>query len=113
MGKVKRKNRTGGGNGGGSPLDISGRSSSGSKGTLLLRVDKTQQLDAAENSGARRTFRVEPPKDLLERLNALLLQIAAANTKLEAEVAADPAKVDIENVSSEDAQYIEMDLGLG
>ncbi|KAJ2709745.1 hypothetical protein H4R19_004093 [Coemansia spiralis] len=68
-------------------------------------------LDTA--GGERRTFRVDPPSALLARLGAFLPQIAEANKKLEADVAADPSKVDIENIGSEETQYIEMDLGLG
>ncbi|PIA16258.1 hypothetical protein COEREDRAFT_81456 [Coemansia reversa NRRL 1564] len=61
----------------------------------------------------RKTFRVEPPSNLLSRLNDFLPQIAKANKELKAAVACDPSKVDIENVSPDSTQYIEMDLGLG
>ncbi|KAJ1886873.1 hypothetical protein LPJ66_009412 [Kickxella alabastrina] len=59
-----------------------------------------------------KTFRIEPPSGLLSRLQAFLPQIAEANKKLQADVAQDPHKLDIENVNEEE-QYIEMDLGLG
>ncbi|KAJ1812536.1 hypothetical protein LPJ56_003518, partial [Coemansia sp. RSA 2599] len=61
----------------------------------------------------RKTFRVEPPSDLLSRLNAFLPQIAEANKQLEVAVAQDPHKHDIENIDQNEDQYIEMDLGLG
>ncbi|KAJ1646354.1 hypothetical protein J3B02_006511 [Coemansia erecta] len=62
---------------------------------------------------SRKTFRIEPPTDLLSRLNAFLPQIAEANKQLEAAVADDPRKLDIENIDKDEEQYIEMDLGLG
>ncbi|KAJ1729357.1 hypothetical protein LPJ61_003564 [Coemansia biformis] len=68
---------------------------------------------ASDSSSSRKTFRVEPPSELLAQLRAFLPQIAEANKKLEAEVAKDPALVDIENIGSDETQYIEMDLGLG
>ncbi|KAI8323056.1 hypothetical protein GQ54DRAFT_245093, partial [Martensiomyces pterosporus] len=64
-------------------------------------------------SADRKTFRMEAPSDLLSRLQAFLPQIAEANNKLEADSAADPDKLNIENVGEDEAQYIEMDLGLG
>ncbi|KAJ2156540.1 hypothetical protein GGF46_005117 [Coemansia sp. RSA 552] len=74
------------------------------------REESQQTIDGA---GERKTFRVEPPSDLLSRLQAFLPQIAEANEKLETDVAKDPSKHDIENVGSDERQYIEMDLGLG
>ncbi|KAJ2080849.1 hypothetical protein H4R24_002765 [Coemansia sp. RSA 988] len=70
--------------------------------------------DQADTTGSnRKTFRVEPPSNLLSRLHDFLPQIAKANEELKEAVASDPSKVDIENVSPQDSQYIEMDLGLG
>ncbi|KAJ2799510.1 hypothetical protein H4R20_004413 [Coemansia guatemalensis] len=77
----------------------------------LLFDNKSTQPDA--NNSDRKTFRVEPPSDLLSRLHDFLPQIAKANKELKAAVANDPSKVDIENVSPQSTQYIEMDLGLG
>ncbi|KAJ1941516.1 hypothetical protein EC988_006738 [Linderina pennispora] len=61
----------------------------------------------------RKTFRVQPPSDLLSRLQEFLPQIAVANQKLEETAAEDPDKVNIENIGEDEPQYIEMDLGLG
>ncbi|KAJ2892931.1 hypothetical protein GGI21_005505 [Coemansia aciculifera] len=60
-----------------------------------------------------KTFRIEPPSELLSRLHSFLPQIAEANKRLEVDIADDPHKLDIENVGEDDEQYIEMDLGLG
>ncbi|KAJ2630355.1 hypothetical protein GGF44_004102, partial [Coemansia sp. RSA 1694] len=72
--------------------------------------DKSRSTDAAT---ARKTFRIEPPSDLLSRLHSFLPQIAEANKRLEVDIAEDPRKLDIENVDENEEQYIEMDLGLG
>ncbi|KAJ2617219.1 hypothetical protein H4S08_000434 [Coemansia sp. RSA 1365] len=77
----------------------------------LLFGNSSKQSDP--DSCDRKTFRVEPPSNLLSRLNNFLPQIAKANKELKAAVASDPSKVDIENVSPDSTQYIEMDLGLG
>ncbi|KAJ2029687.1 hypothetical protein IWW57_001552 [Coemansia sp. S610] len=71
--------------------------------------DKSRSTDTT----ARRTFRIEPPSDLLSRLHSFLPQIAIANKQLQADIAEDPHKLDIENVGEDEEQYIEMDLGLG
>ncbi|KAI8076455.1 uncharacterized protein B0P05DRAFT_545925 [Gilbertella persicaria] len=49
------------------------------------------------------------PSDILSRVQAFLPQLKQANEQLKA---ADPSKLDIENVN-EEGQYIEMNLGLG
>ncbi|KAI9500131.1 hypothetical protein BX070DRAFT_230866 [Coemansia spiralis] len=67
----------------------------------------------SDSSASKRTFHVEPPSALLSRLQAFLPQIAEANSKLKDDIANDPNKLDIENVSDSEEQYIEMDLGLG
>ncbi|KAJ2879715.1 hypothetical protein H4R27_005145 [Coemansia aciculifera] len=72
--------------------------------------DKSGSTDAM---AARKTFLIEPPSDLLSRLHSFLPQIAIANKQLEADIAEDPHKLDIENVDENEEQYIEMDLGLG
>ncbi|KAJ2829158.1 hypothetical protein FBU31_002757, partial [Coemansia sp. 'formosensis'] len=56
--------------------------------------DKSRSTDTATN---RKTFRIEPPSDLLSRLHSFLPQIAIANKQLEADIAEDPHKLDIEN----------------
>ncbi|KAI9477254.1 hypothetical protein BX667DRAFT_496335 [Coemansia mojavensis] len=56
-----------------------------------------------------KTYRVDPPSELLTRLHAFLPQIAKANKDLDK----DPGKLNIENVGDDEPQYIEMDLGLG
>ncbi|KAJ2599252.1 hypothetical protein H4R99_003787 [Coemansia sp. RSA 1722] len=84
-------------------------SESTSDGPAIILGSSRPSADAKD----RKTFRIEPPTDLLSRLNAFLPQIAEANKKLEAAVAEDPHKLDIENVDKNEEQYIEMDLGLG
>ncbi|GAA5801694.1 hypothetical protein EDC94DRAFT_611184 [Helicostylum pulchrum] len=64
-------------------------------------------LAAAES---KKTFPVGPPSDILSRVQAFLPQLKSANEQLKA---ADPKKLDIENVDEESEQYIEMNLGLG
>jgi hypothetical protein len=53
---------------------------------------------------------VEPPTELLSRVQAFLPAISAANEALSQR---NPADIDIENVAGDEAQYIEMNLGLG
>ncbi|TFK33941.1 hypothetical protein BDQ12DRAFT_614424 [Crucibulum laeve] len=62
--------------------------------------------------GDRTTFRV-PPTELLERAQAFLPQIEASNAALAEKMRRDPHSVDIEHLDEENAQYIEMSLGLG
>ncbi|KAJ2742459.1 hypothetical protein GGI20_004474 [Coemansia sp. BCRC 34301] len=69
--------------------------------------------DKLPSTPERKTFRIDPPSDLLSRLHSFLPQIAEANKRLEVDIAEDPRKLDIENVDENDEQYIEMDLGLG
>jgi len=75
---------------------------------------KTQaHTERSFDFGERKTFAVEPPKELLSRIQAFLPQMAASNALLAQQVAADPGSVDIENIQDTDAQVIEMNLGLG
>ncbi|KAI0699780.1 hypothetical protein C8T65DRAFT_659104 [Cerioporus squamosus] len=63
--------------------------------------------------GDRSTFAVQPPLQLLSRVQAFLPELAASNADLLRRAKEDPTSVDIENVNEEDPQYIEMNLGLG
>ncbi|TFK83418.1 hypothetical protein K466DRAFT_589737 [Polyporus arcularius HHB13444] len=63
--------------------------------------------------GDRSTFAVQPPLELLSRVQAFLPELAASNADLLRRAREDPTSVDIENVREEDPQYIEMNLGLG
>ncbi|KAF8539281.1 hypothetical protein BDD12DRAFT_805509 [Trichophaea hybrida] len=56
-----------------------------------------------------------PSSDLLSRLNSFLPQLSTANASLEAEIAAagNADTKNIEHVSDDEEQYIEMNLGLG
>ncbi|KAK0501715.1 hypothetical protein EDD18DRAFT_1034473, partial [Armillaria luteobubalina] len=63
--------------------------------------------------GERRTFAVDPPSELLSRVQAFLPQIEASNAILTQRVELDPKSVDIEHITEEMDQYIEMNLGLG
>lgn len=60
-----------------------------------------------------RPHAVEPPSELLSRVQAFLPELAASNAELETRAREDPGSVDIENVNPEAGQYIEMNLGLG
>ncbi|KAJ2852521.1 hypothetical protein IWW36_000149 [Coemansia brasiliensis] len=76
--------------------------------TAPFIFDKSpQRLDSAGQPP--KTYRVEPPSELLTRLHAFLPQIAKANKEL----GKDSSKLNMENVGEDDPQYIEMDLGLG
>ncbi|KAK0466777.1 uncharacterized protein EV420DRAFT_1240577, partial [Desarmillaria tabescens] len=63
--------------------------------------------------GERRTFAVDPPSELLSRVQAFLPQIEASNAILTQRVELDPKSVDIEHITEGMEQYIEMNLGLG
>ncbi|PCH37163.1 hypothetical protein WOLCODRAFT_167355 [Wolfiporia cocos MD-104 SS10] len=57
-------------------------------------------------------FAIEPPSDLLSRVQAFLPELAVSNAEISRRAQADPDSVDIENVEG-GKQYIEMNLGLG
>ncbi|KAI9227170.1 MAG: hypothetical protein DHS80DRAFT_32021 [Piptocephalis tieghemiana] len=59
----------------------------------------------------RRTFRVGPSSDVLSRLEAFLPQISAANQVLAS--SEDASKYNMEDISPDAPQVIQMDLGLG
>ncbi|KAJ2424507.1 hypothetical protein GGF41_002759 [Coemansia sp. RSA 2531] len=100
-------------------LDIPEDSSENTAVPLIVSKKGSKPSFAEDKSGstdakaARKTFRIEPPSDLLSRLHSFLPQIAIANKQLEVDIAEDPHKLDIENVDENEEQYIEMDLGLG
>jgi len=60
----------------------------------------------------KKPHHIEPPKELLSRLQAFLPQMEASNATLAQQIEADPQSVDIENVA-DDEEIIEMNLGLG
>ncbi|KAJ1963770.1 hypothetical protein GGI12_001855 [Dipsacomyces acuminosporus] len=99
-------------------LDVpDNRSDDSDTGSITLNPNSkgafTDPSPSSDSSAGKKTFRVEPPSALLSRLQAFLPQIAEANKKLEVESAADPDKLNIENVDENEGRYIEMDLGLG
>jgi len=63
--------------------------------------------------GDRRTYAVEPPNELLSRLQAFLPALEASNHELFRKAEEDPDSIDIENVGQDEAHYVEMNLGLG
>ncbi|ORX94084.1 hypothetical protein K493DRAFT_352795 [Basidiobolus meristosporus CBS 931.73] len=71
-------------------------------------IDPTPEPSSVD----KKTFKISPPSNLLERLQSFLPQIAEANQKLQTQLEEDPSSVDIENVEEEEG-YIEMNLGLG
>ncbi|KAK0202410.1 hypothetical protein DFS33DRAFT_1384763 [Desarmillaria ectypa] len=60
-----------------------------------------------------KTFAMEPPSELLSRVQAFLPEIEASNAILTQRVELDPKSVDIEHITEGMDQYIEMNLGLG
>ncbi|KAL1706276.1 hypothetical protein EV121DRAFT_278900 [Schizophyllum commune] len=60
--------------------------------------------------GNRETFAVEPPTELMSRVQAFLPQMQAENERLQQRAA---QELDIEHLENEEGPYIEMDLGLG
>ncbi|TFK70577.1 hypothetical protein BDN72DRAFT_734183, partial [Pluteus cervinus] len=73
----------------------------------------TSSGPAKYDFGDRTTHPVDPPSELLSRVQAFLPQIEASNVTLAQQVEVDPQSVDIENVDSNAERYIEMNLGLG
>lgn len=63
--------------------------------------------------GERKTWAVEPPSELLSRVQAFLPQMEASNAILTKRAEADPQSVDMEQVEDGAERYIEMNLGLG
>ncbi|TFK56340.1 hypothetical protein OE88DRAFT_1649560 [Heliocybe sulcata] len=77
--------------------------------------EKTVAADVQSLLGgpSDRPHALEPPSELLSRVQAFIPQLAASNADLESRMRQDPGSVDIENVSQDAGQYIEMNLGLG
>lgn len=63
--------------------------------------------------GERKTWAVEPPSELLSRVQAFLPQMEVSNAILTERAEADPQSVDMEQVEDDAEPYIEMNLGLG
>ncbi|KII88262.1 hypothetical protein PLICRDRAFT_68389, partial [Plicaturopsis crispa FD-325 SS-3] len=63
--------------------------------------------------GDRSTHAVDPPSELLARVQAFLPVLEASNAALSQKLKDDPQSVDIENISQDAEQVIEMNLGLG
>ncbi|KAF9473807.1 hypothetical protein BDN70DRAFT_816710 [Pholiota conissans] len=63
--------------------------------------------------GDRRTFPIEPPTELLSRVQAFLPQLEASNALLSQRAHENPDSINIEHITEDMEQYIEMNLGLG
>ncbi|KII92996.1 hypothetical protein PLICRDRAFT_35161 [Plicaturopsis crispa FD-325 SS-3] len=63
--------------------------------------------------GDRKTHAVDPPSELLSRVQAFLPQLEASNAALAEKLKNDPQSIDIENIADDAEQVIEMNLGLG
>ncbi|KAJ1926762.1 hypothetical protein IWQ60_003531 [Tieghemiomyces parasiticus] len=63
----------------------------------------------------RKTFASDlgRPSSVLDRVQDFLPQLAVANKHLDERVAQDATSVSVEDVDSDEEQYVEMDLGLG
>ncbi|KAH9944657.1 hypothetical protein B0H21DRAFT_453410 [Amylocystis lapponica] len=84
---------------------------------LFTRLDSSSsrintRADRPFDFGDRKTFAVEPPTELLSRVQAFLPELMASTADLVQRARDDPTSVDIENIET-DEQYIEMNLGLG
>ncbi|KAJ3557462.1 hypothetical protein NM688_g1458 [Phlebia brevispora] len=85
---------------------------------IFMQLDNKQsqprspEIPRAFDFGDRRTFMIEPPTELLSRVQAFLPQLAASNADITRRAKEDPASVDIEKLGS-DGRYIQMNLGLG
>ncbi|KAJ3574447.1 hypothetical protein NP233_g1763 [Leucocoprinus birnbaumii] len=86
--------------------------------TLLEELNKdskpqTQPSLQKFDFGTKPTFPVGPSSDLLSRVQAFLPQIQASNDALNQRMQEDPDSVNIEHISENMDQYIQMNLGLG
>ncbi|EIM92615.1 uncharacterized protein STEHIDRAFT_44322, partial [Stereum hirsutum FP-91666 SS1] len=87
--------------------------------TILSSLNSSQNTGEATNApisldfGNRATFPVEPPSELLARIEAFLPALEASNSQLLQQAENDPRSVDIEHLNREEGRYIQMDLGLG
>ncbi|KAI6024453.1 hypothetical protein EDC04DRAFT_3066703, partial [Pisolithus marmoratus] len=87
--------------------------------TLLERLNETSRANASTATipdpiipriSDRKTYKIEPPSELLSRVQAFLPAIHASNEALAQQ---NPENLDIENIGEGEEQYIEMNLGLG
>ncbi|KAF9552298.1 hypothetical protein CPC08DRAFT_647094 [Agrocybe pediades] len=76
-------------------------------------LDRTAEMNPQFPLGERRTFPIEPPTELLSRVQAFLPQLEASNAILMQRAQQDPKSVDIEHISEGMDRHIEMNLGLG
>ncbi|KIY63337.1 hypothetical protein CYLTODRAFT_403395 [Cylindrobasidium torrendii FP15055 ss-10] len=76
----------------------------------LSTQPKAADVDMLPTLGERKTYAMDPPSELLARVQSFLPQMEASNAMLSD---ADPSTLDIENISEGAEQYIEMNLGLG
>lgn len=63
--------------------------------------------------GERKTYAVDPPSELLARIQDFLPRIKEENDSLAQRIRDNPSSADIENIEEDAEQYIEMNLGLG
>ncbi|KAG1803137.1 hypothetical protein EV424DRAFT_337381 [Suillus variegatus] len=63
--------------------------------------------------GERKTYAVDPPSELLARIQDFLPRLKEENDSLAQRIRDNPSSVDIENIEEDAEQYIEMNLGLG
>ncbi|KIJ69886.1 hypothetical protein HYDPIDRAFT_104540 [Hydnomerulius pinastri MD-312] len=85
-------------------------------GTLLEKLNvststpPSSSTNPLQNITSDKLHRIDPPSELLSRIEAFLPAIQASNEALAQE---NPENLDIENVGEDEEQYIEMNLGLG
>lgn len=87
--------------------------------TLLERLNETSRVNASTGItpdpimprvSDRKAYPIEPPIELLSRVQAFLPTIHASNEALAQQ---NPEDLDIENIGEDEEHYIEMNLGLG
>ncbi|KAJ3808378.1 hypothetical protein F5876DRAFT_46130 [Lentinula aff. lateritia] len=79
----------------------------------FLGPAESRQPNLQFDFGERKTWTVEPPSELLSRVQAFLPQMEASNTILSQRVETDPQSVDMEQLEDTSERYIELNLGLG
>ncbi|KAG2156401.1 hypothetical protein DEU56DRAFT_233941 [Suillus clintonianus] len=89
-------------------------------GNLLEQLNSSSSSRNTSNAappafdfGERKTYAVDPPSELLARIQDFLPRLKEENESLAQRIRDNPSSVDIENIEEDAERYIEMNLGLG
>lgn len=89
-------------------------------GNLLEQLNSSSPSKNTSNAapptfefGERKTYAVDPPSELLARIQDFLPRLKEENDSLAQRIRDNPSSADIENIEEDAEQYIEMNLGLG